>query len=158
MPQRGYSVIDLDKDNTVKASGRDLRISPKSAREVCVAVKGMKLDKAKEYLEQVINKTKSVPFRRHNKKIPHRRGQSKIASGRYPVKAARKILQILESAESNAIFKGFDTEQMKVTHISSYRGTKIKRYVPRAMGRASPKVEQLCQVEIFLEQQIGGEK
>jgi large subunit ribosomal protein L22 len=158
MPQRGYSIIDLDKDSTVKASGRDLRISPKSAREICVVVKGMKLDEAKNFLEQVINKTKSVPFRRYNKKIPHRRGQSKIASGKYPVKAARKILEILESAESNAIYKGFDTEQMKVIHISAYRGTKIKRFIPRAMGRASPRVQNLCQVEVFLEQQTEGEK
>jgi len=148
--------MDLDPDTTAKASGRELRVSPKAAREVCTAVKGMKLDQAKELLELVRQKKKAVPFRRFNKKIPHRRGLQKVAAGRYPVGAAEKILEILETAESNAIYKGLDTELLRVAHASAYPGTKIKRYIPRAMGRPTPRFETLCHVEIVLEQ-VGGE-
>ena len=156
MPKWGYSVMDLDPDTTAKASGRELRVSPKAAREVCTAVKGMKLDQAKELLELVRQKKKAVPFRRFNKKMPHRRGLPKVAAGRYPVGAAEKILEILETAESNAIYKGLDTELLRVAHASAYPGTKIKRYIPRAMGRPTPRFETLCHVEIVLEQ-VGGE-
>jgi large subunit ribosomal protein L22 len=156
VPKWGYSVIDLDPDTTVKASGRDLRVSPKAAREVCTAIRGMKLDEAKEFLEQVRQKKKAVPFRRHKKKLPHRRGLQKVAAGRYPANAAQKILEIIESAESNAMYKGLETEQLRVVHAASYPGAKIKRYIPRAMGRATPRFETLCHVEIVLEQR-GGE-
>ncbi|MCD6592865.1 50S ribosomal protein L22 [Candidatus Bathyarchaeota archaeon] len=155
LPKWGYSVVGLDPDVTVKASGRELRISPKSAREVCAAIKGMKLNEAKEFLEQVIKKKKAVPFKRFNKKLPHRRGLQKAAAGRYPVKAAKKILSVLENAEANANFKGLDTENLKIIHASAYPGTKIKRYIPRAMGRATPRFETLCHVEIVLEE-VGG--
>ncbi|MCW4030917.1 MAG: hypothetical protein NWE80_00980, partial [Candidatus Bathyarchaeota archaeon] len=54
MPKWGYSITDIDLEKAVKASGRELRVSPKHAREVCKTIKGMSLDKAKEYLQQVI--------------------------------------------------------------------------------------------------------
>jgi len=150
LPKWGYSIVDLDPDITAKASGRELRISPKHAREVCAAIKGMKLDEAREFLEQVMRKKKAVPFKRFKKKIPHRRGLEKAAAGRYPVKAAEKILSVLENAEANAAFKGLDTENLKIIHAAAYPGMKIKRYIPRAMGRATPRFETLCHVEIVL--------
>ena len=36
------------------ARGTGLNVSPKAAREVCHAIKGMELEKAKSYLERVI--------------------------------------------------------------------------------------------------------
>ncbi len=156
MPKLGYSAAETDSETSVKASGRGLRASPKVAREVCVAVKGLKLDEAKEFLEQVIQKKKAVPFRRHNKTLPHRKGLQKTAAGRYPVKAATKVLEVLEGAESNALNKGLDVNRLRVVHAAAYPGIKIKRYIPRAHGRSSPDFETLCHVEIVL-QQAGGE-
>ncbi|HID17055.1 TPA: 50S ribosomal protein L22, partial [Candidatus Bathyarchaeota archaeon] len=62
MPEWGYSIQDLDPDRTVKCSGRELRISPKAATEVCRAIKGMKLDEAKRFLEEIIKMKRPVPF------------------------------------------------------------------------------------------------
>lgn len=152
VPKWGYSITDLDPETTVKASGRELRVSPKAAREVCVAIKGMKLDEAKDFLQQVIEKKKAVPFRRYKKKTPHRHGLQKFATGRYPVKASQKILQVLENAEANAMYKGLDTERLKIVHAAAYPGVKLKRYIPRAFGRSSPRFETLCHIEIVLEQ------
>ncbi len=152
MPKWKYSIVELDPTTTVKASGRELRISPKSAREVCSAIKGMTLDEAKDYLQKVIRKEKAVPYRRYKKKIPHRRGLEKFYAGRYPVKAAKKILEVLENAEANAMYKGLDVENLKIIHASAYPGAKIKRYIMRAFGRSSPRFETLCHVEIVLEQ------
>ena len=56
MPKWGYSITDVDPEKMVKASGRELRISHKHAREVCKTIKGMNLDQAKDYLHQVILK------------------------------------------------------------------------------------------------------
>jgi large subunit ribosomal protein L22 len=152
MPKFGYSVTELDTEKTVKASGRELRISHKHAREVCKTIKGMRLDKAKKYLEQVMAKKQPVPFRKHTKKLGHRHGMQKAMVGKYPVKAAANILKVLESAEGNAEFKGLDTERLRIIHASSYTGMKLKRAIPRAFGRSSPKNKTLTHIEIVLKE------
>lgn len=155
MPNWGYSVTDLDPDRTVKASGRELRVSPKAAREVCRAVKGMRLGEARGFLEQVVQKKRAIPYRRSKKKVGHRRGLQKAYSGRYPVKAAQKILEVLEQAEANAEYRGFDIEELRVIHAAAHPGRKIRKYIPRAFGRSSPYFETLCHVEVVLEQAEG---
>ena len=152
MPKFGYSVTELDTEKTVKASGRELKISPKHAIEVCRTIKGMRLGKAKRFLEQVMEKKQPVPFRRFTKKLGHRHGMHKAMVGKYPVKAAAEILNVLESAEGNAEFKGLDVERLRIRHVSAYPGIKLKRAIPRAMGRSSPKNNTLTHVEVVLEE------
>ena len=152
MPKWGYSITELDPERTVKASGREVRVSHKAAREVCNTINGMVLSEAKEFLQQVIQKKKPVPFRRFKKKVGHRHGLEKAFAGRYPVKAAQKILEVLEGAEANADFKGLDPENLRIIHASAYPGMKIKRFIPRAFGRSSPRIKTLCHIEIALEQ------
>jgi large subunit ribosomal protein L22 len=160
MPKWGYSIIaeELDPEKTAKASGRELRVSHKAAREVCRAVKGMMLSKAKTYLRDVIDKKKAVPFRRYKKKVGHRTGLNKAFAGRYPVKTSQKILRVIEAAEANAENKGLDLDRLRVIHAAAYPGIKIKRYTPRAHGRASPKYETTVHVEIVLEEKPGQEE
>ncbi len=155
MPKWGYSITDMNLEKTAKASGRELRVSPKHAREVCNTIKGMKLDRAKDYLKQVILKKKAVPFRRFNKKVGHRHGLEKAFSGRYPVKAAQQILGVLEGVEANAEYKGLDMERLRIIHASAYPGMKIKRFIPRAFGRSSPRFNTLSHVELVLEEMEG---
>lgn len=161
MPKWGYSIAEeeLDPEKTVKMSGRELRVSHKSAREVCRTIKGMMLTKAKKYLKDVVAKKKAVPFRRFRKKAGHRRGMEKVPAGRYPVKAAKQILKILEGAEANAENKGLDTDRLRIIHAAASPGIKIKRYIQRAHGRSTPQFDTLCHVEIALEErpEIGEE-
>jgi large subunit ribosomal protein L22 len=152
MPQYGYSIFGLDPDRTAIASARELDISHKAAREICNTIKGMFLDRAKEYLEEVMVMKKAVPYKRHKKHVAHRKELSKWPAGRYPIKAARKILEVLENAENNAEFKGLDVERMKIIHACSQKGMVIKRYFPRAQGSSSPKHNQLTHIEIAIEE------
>ncbi len=152
MPKWGYTITGLDPEKTVKASGRELSISHKAAREVCLKLKGMTLDQAKTHLSKVAQKKQPIAFRRHKKKLGHTRGLEKTSAGRYPVKTAQKILNVLEEAEANAEFKGLDPERLKIIHAAAYPGLKVKRNVMRAFGRSSPKVQTLTHVEIVLEQ------
>jgi large subunit ribosomal protein L22 len=110
---------------------------------------------AKDYLRDVAEKKKAVPFRRYNKKAGHRRGLQKAAAGRYPIKAATKILKILEGAQANAENKGLDVDKLRIIHAAAYPGMKVKRFTPRAHGRASPKIDTLTHVEIVLAEQSG---
>jgi large subunit ribosomal protein L22 len=154
VPKWGYSITEeeLDPEKTVKASGREVRVSHKHAREICKTIKGMMLTRAKQYLRDVMAKKKPVPFTRFKKKAGHRHGMEKAYAGRYPVKAAKHVLKILEGAEANAENKGLDTERLRVIHASAYPGMKVKRYMQRAHGRATPRFQILCHIEIALEE------
>lgn len=152
MPNWGYSITGVDPDRTVKASGRELRVSPKRAREVCNTIKGMRLEQAKAFLQQVILKRRVIPFRRYKRKVGHRRGVQKAFSGRYPIKAARRIIEVLENAEANAEYMGLGLEGLRIIHAAAYPGVKIRNYIPRAFGRTTPYFKHLCHVEVVLEQ------
>jgi large subunit ribosomal protein L22 len=154
MPNFGYSAeaLNLDKDRTAKASGRDMRVSPKMAREVCNTIKGMRINEAKRLLEDVILLKQAVPFKRYKKKQAHRKNLKKWKwyAGRYPVKAASRIYDLLTSVESNAEFRGLDVETCRIVHAATHRARKIKRYIERAHGRSTPKFRNLSHVEIVV--------
>nr|AJS13243.1 50S ribosomal protein L22, large subunit ribosomal protein L22 [uncultured archaeon] len=154
MPKWGYSIIEetLNPEKTAKASGRELKVSHKAAREVCKAIKGMNLSYAKEYLRDVIAKKKAIPYTRYTKKLGHKGGLQKNCVGRYPMKTAHQILQVLQAAEANAENKGLDVDRLRIMHAAAYQGIKLKRFMPRAHGRASPKFDTTTHVEIVLDE------
>lgn len=145
-----YAYKTEDKSKTARAMGSSLKISPKHAVEICKAVRGMNVEKAKNYLNDVIGMKKAVPFKKHNKKVGHRKGLKGWPSGRYPIKAATQILKILENAEANAEYKGMDTENLKIEHISSHKGMVIRGIIPRAFGRVTPFNTPTTHVQIVL--------
>ena len=154
MPKWGYSITEemLNPDKTAKASGRELKVSHKAAREVAKAIKGMDLAKAKEYLREVIAKRKPIPYTRYTKKLGHKGGMQKHCVGRYPIKTCQAVLSVLQAAQANAENKGLDVDRLRIMHSAAYQGMKLKRYTPRAHGRASPKYNILSHVEIVLEE------
>lgn len=150
LPKYKISVFGLDVDRTAIATGRNLRISPKHAREICRECKGKYLETAQEYLEQVVKLEKSVPFKRYRKKVPHRRDLIGWPTGRYPQKAAREILRVLENVEQNSSFKGLEISKLRITHMAAQRGRKIRGFTPRAYGRSSPSNKTLTHIEVVV--------
>lgn len=139
-----------DPETTCRAMGHELHISPRHAREICKAIKGMKINQAEEYLENVAALKQAVPFKRHNDSMGHRRGP--MAAGRYPQKAAREFSTILKNAKANGEYKGLDTERMKIIHIARQKGRVIRGYMPRARGRSSPKNTETVNIEVILKE------
>jgi large subunit ribosomal protein L22 len=150
----GYSFTEYNSLTQVRASGREVDISPKDAREICIVIKGMSIARAKNFLEDVIAKKQAVPFRRYKKEVPHQSSQFKFHSGGYPKKAAKEILKVIMNLEANAGFKGMDAEKMVIVHAAALRGTKVKRYIPRAFGRSSPKFNTLVHIEMIGEEAL----
>jgi len=143
--------VQLDPARTAIAAGRDLRISYKAAVEVLREIRGRKLEDAERILRDVIALRRPIPFRRYHGKVGHRRGEG-FGPGRYPVKVAKAVLRILENAKNNAEVKGLDTSRLWIVHASAHKGTKIRKYMPRAFGRATPYFEQLVHIEIAVEE------
>jgi len=145
---RGYSQTS-DPETTSRALGKELGVSPKHCREVCKELKGMKVEDAKKYLQGVIELKIPVPFTRFKMYLNPKR---KVGPARFPKNAAKAILKVLESAQSNAEYKGLEADNMKVRLAAASRGRIQKSYMPRAQGRSTPWNDQTTNIEIVLEE------
>ena len=140
---------DSDPEKNAKAYGYELHCSYKDSMNLAYALRGKNTEKAKQYLNEIIEMKRPLPTVYHKRKRAH---QKNIGPGSYPQKAAKYMLKILENAENNAEYKGLDIENMKITHISTYPGRKVRGIMPRAHGRATDKNKTTTNVEIILEE------
>jgi large subunit ribosomal protein L22 len=153
MPQFGYAFQSYDKTKHVRASIREKDISHKHAREIAVAIKGRSIEKSRELLENVISRKEAIPYRRYNNEVAHRSNiRDGFFAGRFPKKAASEFLKILDNLESNAEYKGMDLDRLRIVSAAVHKGTKLKRFQPRAMGRSSPKFDTLVHVELVAQE------
>ena len=119
-----YSTTIGEKD--VAAVGITLPISTKQSIEICAAIRGKKLERAKVVLSNAINEVEAIPFKRFTDGVGHRKG--KMTNGRYPKKACTQILALVNSAQANAQFKGLNSADLIVRHISAQKGPNTPRY------------------------------
>lgn len=147
---KGYS-MELDPETTARAIGKDLRVSYKKSIEVCRKVRGMDIENAKGYLEDVMEKKVPVPFLKHKRHISHRKGKG-FGPGRYPVNAAKAVLDLINVAENNAEYKGLDPENMFVAHISAYKGRVFEGYRSRARGRTTQWNTVSTNIELIIQE------
>ncbi|HJJ56170.1 MAG TPA: 50S ribosomal protein L22 [Methanocorpusculum sp.] len=144
----------INGDDIAKAKLNEVSCSPKHAIEISKFIVNMTAENAIDYLEQVIDLKKAVPFHRFTRNVAHKRclngkkmGQ---VSGRYPVKAATEYVRLIRSAQKNAEYKGLNPEKMVIIHSSANKGRCMKAIFPRAMGRATPKHRDTVNIELIL--------
>lgn len=170
LPQSGYTQL-LQGSRLATARSVQVDMHVKHCFEVCRAIKNKTAGEAIAFLNQVLKidsnradvrrKAAAVPFRlgSGNKRkrrsgpsmVGHRKGG--IGPGRYPVKASREIIKLIESAMENARYQyeDIDAEEMLITHIAAHRGRIRKGWIPRARGRATPSNHYQVNLEVFLE-------
>ena len=170
LPQSGYTQL-LQGSRLATARSVQVDMHVKHCFEVCRAVKNKTAGEAIAFLNQVLKidsnradvrrKAAAVPFRlgSGNKRkrrsgpsmVGHRKGG--IGPGRFPVKASREIIKVIESAMENARYQyeDIDAEEMLITHIAAHRGRIRKGWIPRARGRATPSNHYQVNLEVFLE-------
>lgn len=113
---------------SAQAHGRALRISPKSSVIVCRAVSGMRLEKGKALLQDMLDEKRSL-------------------SGKYYTNVTRELLRMVRNAEANAEAKGLDTEKMHIK-VSAHQGFKF--YRPRSWKRRREK-RKVTNLQVVLE-------
>lgn len=150
MARVNYAYKPEDETKAAKAMGYEMPISFKHAVEICREIRGKKVEDARKLLEEVVEMKRAVPFKRHKKKVAHKKLERWYA-GRYPQKAAKYILKILRNLEANAEYKGLDLDNLIIVHAQAQKGRVIQRYMPRAFGRATPRFQQLTTVELVAE-------
>ena len=170
LPQKGFTQ-PLQGNRLSLARAPNVDVHVKACFEICRTVRGMTAGAAVRKLEKVLlidsdrpdirAKAEAIPYRlgSGNKKrkrsgpsmVGHRKGG--MGPGRYPVKASRVVIKLLNSAMDNARHQheDIDAEDMFITHIAAHRGTIKRCFMPRARGRATPKNHYQVNLEVFLE-------
>ena len=151
MGRYDYAFQNFDSTRHVRASIREKKISHKHAREVATAIKGLTIEKARDYMISVVAKDRAIPFRRFKNQVGHRSDPG-MMSGRYPEKTAKEFLKLLDNLESNAEYKGMDMDRLKIINATAHKGVAIKRFIPRAQGRATDKNDILTHVELVAQE------
>jgi len=146
-----YSV-EADPDTTAKGMLRERHMSHKHSKAIAREIKGMTAEGAVEYLEQVIDGERSVPFKSHNSGVGHRSDIDGWDAGRYPEKASSAFLDLIENVVNNADEQGFDGEEMEIMHVAAHKVGEVQGRKPRAMGRASAWNTMEVDVELILEE------
>jgi large subunit ribosomal protein L22 len=149
MARIGYSQ-KISGDNIAKAKANELNMSPKHSIEIAGFIRHKQINEAIAYLNEVIALRKAIPFKRFTRNVAHKRGlPGNWDAGRYPVKASKAYIRILESLKKNAEYLGLDAEKLEIVHVTANRGRAQKAFFPRAMGRATPKVRESVNIEII---------
>jgi large subunit ribosomal protein L22 len=141
-----YTLNGYNKDNMARVLGRSLPISLKQSIEICNSIRNKSLNFAKQFLNDVANKKRAVPFRRFNKNMGHKKGMS---SGRYPKNASTEILGLLNQAEANAQFKGLNTSNLIINHIKADKSATVNRF-----GRKRSRRAKRAHLEIVVGEKI----
>lgn len=123
------------QEHEAVARGRNLSISRKHAREVGEFIKDESVETAKRKLQMVIEKELAVPYTRHDAEQAHRKGDGD--AGRYPVTTAEAVLELVESAESNATYEGMKAEDLYVTGVMVNQGNRA--HTPKRHRGRRPK-------------------
>jgi len=150
MARIDYS-LKIKGDTIARAKANELNMSPKHSIEIATFIRHQRVNDAIAYLNEVVALKKAIPFRRFNRNVAHKRGlPGNWDAGRYPVKASKAYIRLLESVKKNAEYVGLDAENLEIIHALANRGRAQKAFFPRAMGRATPKVRESVNLEIVV--------
>jgi large subunit ribosomal protein L22 len=123
----------------------DEPISTKVAIEIANHLRGRDTDDAKTILNGVINKDQAIPYKRFQHGAGHRKGN--MGAGKYPVKASKSFLTLIESAEHNARDIGLAPD-LTISEIKANKGTTQQSY-----GRQRGRENKTTHVDITLKEQ-----
>lgn len=110
------------------AIARYVRVSPRKARLLIEAIRGQYVPEA-------------IAFLRFS-----------------PQRAARPILKVVQSAAANAVFlaerdgEAIDEDALQIVRAVVDEGPRLKRYRPRAMGRAYPIIRPTCHITVEVQE------
>ena len=105
-----------------KAQAKYIRIAPRKVQVIISAIKGRKVEEAISILQFM------------------------------PRKGARILQKVLHSAVANAEQNKVDIDTLVVKTVLVDGGPTLKRFMPRAMGRAYPILKRTSHITVFLEE------
>ena len=112
-----------------KAIARYVRVTPRKADQVLQLIRGKRVDQATEILDFT------------------------------PKHVAKVIGKVVKSAVANAVaMEGkINVEELRVKQAVAGAGPTMKRFLPRAQGRATPILKKTCHITVIVEGEVSEE-
>jgi len=143
-----------------KSRGSHLRVHFKHCREIAHHLKGMEANKAVKFCQDVKDHKNIVPFTKYTggigRKAMAKQHKAPGSKGRWPVKAAAVIKDLVSNAIANAESKGMDVEKLYISHAQCNRAPPGRRRTYRAHGRIGKYASQPAHIEFILSEQSEG--
>lgn len=126
-------MVGKDKKSKKTSSARvdAAKISFKHAMVLCKELRKKRVAKAKELLEDLIGRKRSL-------------------GGKHYTNASKDLLDVLKSAESNAMAKGLDTDRLFITVAKADKGRTFIR--PKSRFKSRGRRMKSTNIEIILEE------
>merc|ERR1719445_2397089 len=128
-------------------------------REIAHHTKGMNVNKALTFLDDVLAFKSVVPFVKFTGGVGRKAQANAMkvpgSKGRWPVKAAAVYRDLLKNAIANAETKALDTSSLIIDHAQCNRAPPGRRRTYRAHGRIGKYASQPAHVEIILKEESG---
>lgn len=131
MVQSSMQQNQRDDMKTATAKISNAKISLKHSLVLCKYLKGKKLEKAKKFLEDLIEEKVDL-------------------KGKHYTKASKIFLQLLKSVEANAVQKGLNVEKLFIKKIKADKG--LRFYRPRSLWHLRRQRAKAVHVEVEVEE------
>lgn len=141
---KGYAFQSYDAEHMARAIGLALPISHKQSVEICNFIKNKNVDDAKKLLQSTIDKKTAIPFRRYNWDLGHKKN---VGPARFPERASKEFIKLIENIEANAQFKGLNTSNLIIKHVSAHKASKAWHF-----GRKTRRKMKRTNIEIIVEE------
>ena len=114
----------------------------------------MLLNTAEEYLKDVLDHKRCVPFSRYDHSVGRCSAaiQFGLTKGRYPEKSVRIMLNLLKNAKANAETKKLNIEKTIIKNVLVNHATEGRRRTYRAHGSINAYCSSNCHVDIICEE------
>jgi ribosomal protein L22 len=113
------------------AKATDARISVKHSIVLCKEIKGIRLESGKKFLQELLDQKKSL-------------------AGKYHPTAAKKLIEILSSAEANAKIKNMNTDKLFIKTARANQGYAF--YRPRSRYKLRGRRVKATHITIEVEE------
>jgi large subunit ribosomal protein L17e len=142
-----YSRQPAEPTKTAMSKVKDQRAHFKNTYNVANAVKGMRIKKAINYMDQVLEHKAIIGFTKH---LAQRHAQCKAQgtnTGRWPEKSCKAVRLLLVNLKANCETKALDIEKCVISHVAVQRAQQGRRRTYRAHGRVTPYLSSNCHIE-----------
>jgi len=152
MVKKNYQTRLKSEKGIAKAIAKNQPVSTKYATEMAREIKGKRVSKTESMLQRIAEKKQFLPLRKYNKKVAHRKGDSKsgVKSGRFPEKLCGVFLKLLQSVKANADFKGLDSDNLTVMHCFASRGFARRSTQPKGKIAGKRRRRKSTHLEIIV--------
>jgi large subunit ribosomal protein L22 len=152
MVKKNLQIQKFNSKKTACAVVKNKPVSLKYVLEAARIIKGKRVDDAIDYLKRVESMREHLPLRVYRGKVAHRKGEAKnyTKAGRYPVKVAKALIELLELAKSNADFKGLDSENLLIMHMFASQGFRRASYQTHGRISGKRRLRKSCHIEVVV--------